>query len=301
MGEAMAETSGEATLERLPHDVSVAQIKVGVERSGAVIVEGFIPPGLLAGLQNELVPLVAARPSGTWSHPKDGPAGGSFAGAKTKRIGGIAAKSAAFHDMMTDTRMLALADHFLLPHCAAYRIHGTQLMAVGPGESDQLLHRDETDWPHFPPPKPHLTVGAMLALSDFTEANGATRVAPGSNHWPQDRQPEAHEIVQAAMPAGSALIYDGKVLHGAGANQSQTWRIGLWFAYALGWLRQYENQLLACPPDTARTMPVDVRRLLGYELHDSRPGQGGVDAGDPARRDPEQLFDGGQAGESSCV
>ena len=299
----MSEMTATAALERLAHDASQARIIAAVERSGAVIVEEFVAPDRLARLQEELVPLVAARPSGTWSHPKDGPAGESFAGAKTKRIGGVAAKSSAFHGLMTDHRLLALADHFLLPSCAAYRIHGTQIMAVGPGETDQLLHRDETDWPHFPPPKPHLTVSAMVALSDFTAANGATRLVPGSNHWPDDREPVAGEIVQAAMPAGSALIYDGKVLHGAGANRSETWRIGLWFAYALGWLRQYENQMLACPPEFAAAMPVDVRRLLGYELHDPRPLKGGVlggiDVGNPARRDPEQLFDQGRGGERS--
>jgi len=294
------ETGAQAALERLPRDAAVAEIIGAVERAGAVIVEDLVAPDRLAKLQDELVPLIAARPSGTWSHPKDGPAGESFAGAKTKRIGGVAAKSAAFHGLMTDARLLALADHFLLPACATYRIHGTQIMAVGPGETNQPLHRDETDWPHFPPPKPHLTVGAMVALTDFTAENGATRLVPGSNHWP-DEGPVAKEVVvQAAMPAGSALIYDGKVIHGAGANRTTGWRIGLWFAYALGWLRQYENQVLSCPPDVAATMPADVRRLLGYDLHDPRPRKGGVlggiDVGNPVRRDPEQLFESGQLG-----
>jgi len=276
---------------------AVSEIVASVEAHGAVIVEDFIAHDLLARLPAELCPPVAHRPLGSWSHPKDAAAGGSFAGALTKRIGGLVARSPAFRELAVDPRMLVLADHFLLPNCGAYRLHGTQLMAVGPGERAQLLHRDETDWPHFPPPKPHLTVGAMIALSPFSEENGATRVAPGSHCWDEHRTAEAGDIVQAVMPPGAALIYDGKVMHGAGANRSpDDWRIGLWFAYGLGWLRQYENQILSCPPETARELTPQLARLVGYALHD--PGSveggvlGGVDNGRAGERDPLLLLRG---------
>ena len=34
--------------------------------------------------------------------------------------------------------------------------------------------------------------------------------------------------------------------------------------YTLSWLRQEENQYLACPPEVARELPEDVARLAGY-------------------------------------
>jgi hypothetical protein len=34
--------------------------------------------------------------------------------------------------------------------------------------------------------------------------------------------------------------------------------------YALGFLAQEENQLLACPPHLARKLPKDMQRLIGY-------------------------------------
>jgi ectoine hydroxylase-related dioxygenase (phytanoyl-CoA dioxygenase family) len=289
------ETELRPRLVRLPAPASAEAIAAAVERDGAAIVEGFVAPALLERLRSELLPLVAERPLGAWRHPKDEAAGGSFAGRATKRIGGVIAKSHAFRELVVDPRLLALADRFLLPSCAAYRIHGTQVMAVGPGEEPQLLHRDETDWPHFPTPKPHLTVGAMVALTEFTAENGATRVVPGSQARDDTTPVPERELATAAMAAGSALVYDGKVLHGAGANRTPSeWRIGLWFAYALGWLRQYENQVLACPPEVARTLPADVARLLGYALHDPWPVQGGVlggiDTGRPGERDPMLLF-----------
>lgn len=287
--------SGPRPLARLSATASAAEIGDLVARDGAVVVEDFAPAVQLDRLRAELLPLVKARPAGSWSHPKDEVSGGSFAGRATKRIGGLVAKAAAFRELALDARLLALADRFLLPACAAYRLHGTQLMAVGPGERAQLIHRDETDWPHFPAPKPHLTVGAMVALTDFTCDNGATRVVPGSQGRPDGTVPEEGEIVQAEMAAGSALVYDGKVLHGAGANRTEDqWRVGLWFAYALGWLRQYENQVLSCPPELTRDLPEPLLRLLGYGLHDPRPVEGGVlggvDTGRPGERDPLLLL-----------
>ena len=60
---------------------------------------------------------------------------------------------------------------------------------------------------------------AIFALTDFTEANGATVIAPGSHRLPGDLPAIALEdTCRAVMSAGSALFYNGKVVHGGGAN-----------------------------------------------------------------------------------
>ena len=66
------------------------------------------------------------------------------------------------------------------------------------------------------------------------------------------------------MGRGSVLFYDGKVLHGAGANTSDGVRRGVNITYAVGWVRQEENQYLACPPEIARTLDDDLLRMMGY-------------------------------------
>ena len=35
--------------------------------------------------------------------------------------------------------------------------------------------------------------------------------------------------------------------------------------YAVGWVRQEENQYLACPPDVARTLDDDLLKMMGYQ------------------------------------
>jgi ectoine hydroxylase-related dioxygenase (phytanoyl-CoA dioxygenase family) len=66
------------------------------------------------------------------------------------------------------------------------------------------------------------------------------------------------------MEPGSVLVYTGSVFHGGGANTTAAERIGLNITYALGWLRQEENQYLSCPPEIARTLEPELQELLGY-------------------------------------
>jgi ectoine hydroxylase-related dioxygenase (phytanoyl-CoA dioxygenase family) len=144
-----------------------------------------------------------------------------------------------------------------------------------------MLHRDEAAWSFFVAGKPELTVESMIALSDFTEANGATRIAPGSHRWDAAREPSGSELAVAAMPAGSAVVYLGSTLHGGGANRTEgEARRGLFLGYVLGWLRTEENSYLTTPIEAVREMPHLAQALLGYEAHQAI---GVVDVGSPMK------------------
>src|SRR5439155_719737 len=67
------------------------------------------------------------------------------------------------------------------------------------------------------------------------------------------------------MARGSVLFYSGSVYHGGGANRSEETRVGINITYNVSWLRQEENQYLAVPLEIARTLPVDLLRLMGYQ------------------------------------
>ena len=71
------------------------------------------------------------------------------------------------------------------------------------------------------------------------------------------------------MPKGSVLFYMGSTLHGGGANESDAPRAGLINTYALGWLRQEENQYLNVSREIALGYPDHIRRLMGYQMHES--------------------------------
>ena len=91
---------------------------------------------------------------------------------------------------------------------------------------------------------------------------GATRVIVGSHLWEDDpSEVDPSLTTGAVMAKGSVLLYVGSIYHGGGANQSDVRRIGINIGYSLGWLRQEENQYLACPPEIARTLPEGLLRL----------------------------------------
>lgn len=186
---------------------------------------------------------------------------------RTKRITALIAKSETFRGFVMHPMMLAACDAVLKPNCANYQLHVGSALVVGPGATVQMLHREEDGYSFLKIPHPNLVLASMWAISDFTAANGATNLVPGSHLWPAERQARPEEVVAAEMPAGSVLLWMGGTLHGAGANTSDQWRYGVFLSYSLGWLRQEENQYLDVPPSLARTLPKPLRELVGYKLH----------------------------------
>jgi len=103
-----------------------------------------------------------------------------------------------------------------------------------------------------------------LALTDFTERNGTTRVIPGSHRFEDKLELSVEDAEPAEMEAGSVFLYTGALYHGGGANESDATRSGVNITYARSWLRQEENQYLSVPREIARDLPVPLLRLMGY-------------------------------------
>jgi ectoine hydroxylase-related dioxygenase (phytanoyl-CoA dioxygenase family) len=292
-------TTKQAALRHLRASDPLDELDAVLEEDGAVVVENFLPPETVAALNAEIDAYVAAadpamrhlNPAIEWFH-----------GSRTRHVAALAGKSRTFVDeVMLHPIFLGLSDRVVLPQCAEYVLNLGHVIERGPGAEQQLLHRDEYTWVNVPGlgPASRLQLASMVALRDFDETNGATHLAPGSHRWEdRARVPEPHELVQAVMPAGSAAIYLGWTIHGAGANTTGTgtteadWRRGLHVSYCAGWLRTEENNVLGCPPDVARTLPVRAQELLGYGVHDAIQFGGGYVGMLELRRPTELLADG---------
>ncbi|MBL8552249.1 MAG: phytanoyl-CoA dioxygenase family protein [Hyphomonadaceae bacterium] len=206
---------------------------------------------------------------------------GDFYGWQTTRIGGLLSKAPIVQHLALNPRVLAIAETLLEPQCDCIQLNLTQATRVHPGERAQVPHRDEEMWP-WPTGGRHWLINVMWAVSDFTSANGATRIWPASHRSGLDRSIDPAASVSVEMPAGSALVFLGSVTHGAGANETDAPRTGIIISYCLGWLKSYENQFLAYPIEVARLFPERLQRLIGYQMH--RPNLGGCDGRDPIER-----------------
>ena len=239
---------------RFQATASAQEVAGALKSDGCAIVERLVGVEVLDRARAELHPWLEATPCG-----RD-----EFSGLRTRRTGGLLGRSATCRDLVMHPLVLDSV-RAILAHATSIQLHLTQVIAIGPGEPGQLIHRDQWAFDFFPFPAGYeATCNTIWAMTDFTEANGATRVIPGSNHREDRLQFKHEDTIPAEMPAGSVLLYTGALYHGAGANRSDGTRYGVNLTYALSWLRQEENQYLAVPLDTARTFPEPLLRLMGY-------------------------------------
>ncbi len=244
-------------------------IMSAIAADGCAIVENFISPDLVSRLTSQL--------AGDATNIAPGAERVStemlqFWGSQTKRFTRLTARAPAFAELLDHDLMHAWARSALE---GDYWLNTGQAMIVGPGEKQQVLHRDIGIWPGIAAlgkDGPEALVSILLALSDFTADVGATRGVLGSHLWDEfQREPEGDDIVQAVMPAGSAFLYTGKTMHGAGANvTADRWRFGLHMSFCLGWLTPEEASPIGVSWDIARQYSPRVQRMLGYSS--SHPG-----------------------------
>ena len=241
-------------IQTLERNASVDQVVELLRRDGACIVRDRLESRLHDQLLSETQPLVDQSHDGE----------DEFSGRYTRRTGALVAASPAAREVVQDDLVLGVARSFLEPFCRRIQLMLTQIISVYPGEKAQMLHRDRLAWGGFVPREIETQLNTMWALTDFTLENGATRVVPGSAAWNDEREALAEEEIQAEMSKGSVLFFTGSVIHAAGANRSDSVRMGLNIDYCLDWLRQEENQYLSCPPDIAREFPQALTDLIGY-------------------------------------
>lgn len=226
-----------------------------LQKDGALILDNVVSADFIAALRTETDPYMDATLNG---HDE-------FSGLKTTRTGGLVLRSEKCRELIADPRILQPCKEFLSPYCEQVQLHLTQIIRIRGGETAQAIHRDRWAWgKHLAHIEPQFNT--IWAVTDFTSENGATQVVPGSTQWPDDAEIEPYQIKQAEMQAGSVLIYSGSVFHGGGENRTTSDRIGINITYALGWLRQEENQYLSCPPELAKDLSPELQTLAGYAM-----------------------------------
>ncbi|CAN5471718.1 phytanoyl-CoA dioxygenase family protein [soil metagenome] len=244
-------------LNHVPPTTPVEEITEHLRRDGYVIVDDLASPELMDAVEAEMAPFIEAGAAGR----------NPLLGKKTKRTGAMIARSPSSRKLIQDPTILGVAGSFL-GHASAFQLHLTQVISIYPGETAQGLHRDQIAWDFFPFPDDYqVQCNTLWAMSpEYTKEMGATRVVPGS-HLPgnSDDFTDA-DCLYAEMTRGSVLLYGGKILHSGGANTTEDKvRTALNITYAVGWVRQEENQFLSTPIEIAKTLDDDLLRLMGYQ------------------------------------
>jgi len=224
------------------------------------------------------------------------PSDHDFSGKRTIRIMNMLQYDDFFQEIPVHPGYLPIIRQYMDHECLLSGIDSSEVL---PGEKEQALHTDT--WWHddlrldFP-----ITVQSLLALTDFTEANGATRIVPGSHLWTADKVaydmaengpvthlPAEHikgagtdwKPIVAEAPKGSVILFDSRLVHGAGANLSDKARPSIISPFCRGWIRQLDNFAYAIPQERLRTFSPELQKLVGLEMY--RGGYGGVNNQNP--------------------
>jgi ectoine hydroxylase-related dioxygenase (phytanoyl-CoA dioxygenase family) len=243
-------------IKHLPVTASADEICAALADDGCVVVDRVVRPEILDEVADELRPFTEKTPIGA----------DDFSGRRTRRTGGLVARSPKCRELVMHPVVLGAVGK-MLDRATSFQLHLTQIISIGPGEPAQTIHRDQWAFDFFPFPRGYeVQCNTIWAMTDFTEQNGATRVIPGSNRFDDRLRFTEADTEPAEMSKGSVLFYTGSIYHGGGANRSKETRTGINITYNVSWLRQEENQYLSVPLEIARTLPVDLLRLMGYRL-----------------------------------
>ncbi|MBV9662665.1 MAG: phytanoyl-CoA dioxygenase family protein [Actinobacteria bacterium] len=236
---------------------------------GYTIVEGAIEPGVIDALNDDLARIERDLDIQ--------PASNNFEGVATLRVYNLLVHGEVWQQVPLHDNVLPVVERVLDPGCL---ISSLSSINIGPGETAQPIHADDMLIP-IPKPHPPTVCNSMWALTDFTEANGATRLIPGTHLY--DHSPnygQDYESIPAEMPKGSVLIWHGSLWHGGGANTTDERRIGIAMNYCAGYIRQQENQQLGVPPALVKTFPKRLQELVGYGIYNGLIGH--IDKHTPA-------------------
>ena len=152
------------------------------------------------------------------------PAGNSFEGARTLRVYNLLAHGPALGAHWRSTRARAArswrGSSTRAAWCARCRRSG--IRSRRGGAADPRRRPGHPDSPSRI--RPDRVQQRCWALTDFTAANGATRVIPGSHL--RDRSAGVRHGVTTRSPAemarGGVLVWHGSLWHGGGANRHGT-------------------------------------------------------------------------------
>jgi ectoine hydroxylase-related dioxygenase (phytanoyl-CoA dioxygenase family) len=255
-----------------------------IARDGYTIIEDAIESDLINALSDDLRRLEKIY--------EISPADNSFEGSRTVRIYNLLALGKVYEAVPVHASVLPVVERVLDRGCL---VSSLSSIAIQQGETAQPIHADDQ---LIPLAKPHAPTvcNSMWALTDFTEANGATRVVPGTHladHSPEYGAP--YDSVAAEMPKGSVLVWHGSLWHGGGANTTGERRVGLAMNYCAGFIRQQENQQLGIPREVAADFSLRLRELCGYGIYHGLIGH--INKRDPVEilghspRDEPMLFD----------
>ncbi|NNF79759.1 MAG: phytanoyl-CoA dioxygenase family protein [Rhizobiales bacterium] len=285
---------------------NIETLKADLERFGYCMVENALPPKTLEAIQERLFEQAAAERE---IHALKNPANTDPI---NQWVGMLLNKGDIFFELIEHPAYSALVEHLIGP---GYQISCVDAQIQHPGAGTMPLHTDQWWMPQpvmpgagnpklsaivrgkgtclDPAPADHpiapaAAVNAMWMITDFTEQTGATRIVPMSHlsgQEPDASVPHKVPTIPAVGPAGTAMVFDARLWHGAAPNTSDQSRFGVTTVACGPQFRALENYSRGLRQDVFQRNSAERIGRLGFATWSSYGHTG----------DPEAQISAGRA------
>jgi len=266
----------QAALGAIPSPTEdMAQIQTDLAEQGVALLANALAPDVLTRLDTALKAQASDERRRGVAFLEDGNLGQRGIG-PNQRVFSLIKKGATFRSLATDERALevirpmfgvsyglpqsmvdqAQLDSVLLSSLTANIVHE--------GGVEMMKHADQA---FVPPSTPYpAVINVIWLLTDFTQANGATLVAPGTHLEanPHRFYVEPPQMQALEAPAGTAIFLDGRTWHGTGINTTASERSAIFSYYCRPFIRQQENFALSLSAAEREEYDEELLNLLGF-------------------------------------
>ena len=205
------------------------------------------------------------------------------------------------HVLGADFILSTLSANIAKPGGVRMGLHTDQWWMPQPMRSGESYRRaseiTRRPQPGFVQPDPSLGIAppvvanTMWMLSDFSPQNGATEVVPGSHlsgAHPHPTEQGGYPIFQPEAPAGTLMVFDGRLWHGTGAHTGGGDRLGALATFCCPQFRQQENQTLGLDRALWSQISDKLKARLGFKVWNAY-GRIEGDFGGMVAPEPERI------------
>jgi ectoine hydroxylase-related dioxygenase (phytanoyl-CoA dioxygenase family) len=139
-----------------------------------------------------------------------------------------------------------------------------------PGGYPQALHLDQAPLLPFQTQQAPVLFNSMYIPQDINEENGGTLLIPGSHKILAEAGSggevgELPPAINLEAQAGTLLIFDGRLLHGTGANRTDRQRFVATMSNVTAWTRQQENWIMTVSPEVLAAASPKLLHRMGLQ------------------------------------
>jgi ectoine hydroxylase-related dioxygenase (phytanoyl-CoA dioxygenase family) len=238
------------------------QAKADLALWGYCIIQDALSPSQVRSLRARMTEQAAGEDAGGAGFHDSG---------NNQRIWMLVNKGRVFRDLVEHPLAVEMMTELLGPD---FLLSSLTANIARPGGKPMYLHTDQ-GYVEFWTPKPVVANIAWM-LDDFTDENGGTRLLPGSHLMADWRAERSRPTIAAEGPAGAALVFDGRLIHGTGANRTaDQHRHAVLSYYCRPFMRQQENFAFGLHTSLRTQEQEPLLRRLGFNI---QRGLGRVEA-----------------------